>query len=89
MKNRNLKRITLAIGLASLLVVPVLAAQKKGAAPAPKPRLDPNKPEDVLAMERKTSCSTEDGKEALYWWKGNVYSRIPGEKDRLLFGVTA
>lgn len=87
MRTGNLKRITLALGLACLLGVPVAAAQKKGAAPAPKPRLDPNKPEDVLAMERKTSCSTEDGKEALYWWKGNVYSRIPGEKDRLLFGV--
>lgn len=87
MRTGNLTRVCLALGLAGLFALPVPAAQKKGAAPAPKPRLDPNKPEDVLAMERKTSCSTEDGKEALYWWKGNVYSRIPGEKDRLLFGV--
>jgi hypothetical protein len=86
-KNRSLQRIALALGLFCLLVVPVLAAQKKGAAPAQKARLDPNKPEDVIAMDRKASCSTEDGKEALYWWKGNVYSRIQGEKDRLLFGV--
>lgn len=82
-----MKRIGLCLGLALALVAPALAAQKKPAAPPAKPRLDPAKPEDVLAMERKASCSTEDGKEALYWWKGNVYSRVPGEKDRLLFGV--
>ena len=82
-----MKNITLTLALASVLTVPVLAAQKKPTAPPPKPRLDPNKPEDVLTMERKVNCSTEDGKEALYWFAGNVYSRIPGEKDRLLFGV--
>jgi Protein of unknown function (DUF1838) len=80
---------SLALGLAALLTSPALAApQKKATAAAvAKPRLDPKRPEDVLTMERKTNCSTEDGKDALYWWKGNVYSRIPGEKDRLLFAV--
>lgn len=63
------------------------AAKGKTSAVAPKPRLDPNKPEDVLTMERKTSCSTVDGGQALYWWKGNVYARVQGERDRLLFGV--
>ncbi|MEO8500189.1 MAG: DUF1838 family protein [Vicinamibacteria bacterium] len=87
MSRHNMKKIALTLALASVLLVPVAAAQNKPSAPPPQTRLDPNKPEDVLAMERKMNCSTEDGKEALYWFAGNVYSRIPGEKDRLLFGV--
>lgn len=87
MKNALAVVLTLAWGLVSLPSAGIEAAQgKPGGAPT-RPRLDFNKPEDVIAIDRKTSCSTEDGKEALYWWKGNVYSRIPGEKDRLLFAV--
>jgi len=79
--------VMLACALTSLLPGGASAAQKKSVTSPAKPRLDINKPEDVIAIDRKTSCSTEDGKEALYWWKGNVYSRIQGEKDRHLFGV--
>lgn len=50
-------------------------------------KLDPATPEDALKIERKISCSLEDGKTAVYWWRGNVYSRVPGERDRLLFAV--
>ncbi len=55
--------------------------------PAWAQKLDPAKPEDAIKMERKISCSTEDGKTAVYWWHGRVYSRMPGERDRHIFNV--
>jgi hypothetical protein len=33
------------------------------------------------------SCSLRDGVPATYWWHGEMYSRIPGEKDRKLFRI--
>ncbi|NOT60431.1 MAG: DUF1838 family protein, partial [Acidobacteria bacterium] len=50
-------------------------------------QLNPNNPDDLIKIERKINCSTTDGKNALYWWHGRVYSRVPGERDRLLFNV--
>jgi len=50
-------------------------------------RLDPANAEDSLKIEQRLSCSLEDGKPAYYWFPGNVYSRVPGERDRLLFRV--
>ena len=38
-------------------------------------------------MPRILSPGPSGPRRALYWWKGNVYSRIQGEKDRLLFAV--
>lgn len=49
--------------------------------------LNPSKPEDAIKIDRKVNCSTEDGKTAVYWWHGRVYSRVPGERDRHLFNV--
>jgi hypothetical protein len=53
--------------------------------PASAQRLDLDNPEGAVKAMRKLMASLEDGKPALYWWQGNVYSRVPGEKDRLLF----
>jgi hypothetical protein len=47
--------------------------------------LDPAKPQDSVTMMRKLQCSIVDGKPVRFWWQGRVYSRAPGEKDRLLF----
>jgi hypothetical protein len=44
--------------------------------------LELNQPEDALIAYRKIFCSLTDGKPVIYWWKGQVYSRIAGEKDR-------
>jgi hypothetical protein len=52
-----------------------------------KTRYDPSNPEDALKIEQRLSCSLVDGKPAYYWFPGNVYSRVPGERDRLLFKV--
>ena len=51
--------------------------------------LDLDNPEDAVKALRKTQCNLEDGKPAVYSWSGHVYSRVPGEKDRLLFSYEA
>jgi len=50
-------------------------------------KLDLNNPESVLKAYRKIFCSLVDGEPVIYWWQGQVYSRIPGEKDRKLFQI--
>ena len=40
-----------------------------------------------LAAMRKIQCSTEDGEVSTYGWEGKVFSRVQGERDRLLFQV--
>lgn len=68
--------------------VPASAQTTAASKPVKAAPLDPkNKPEDLLMVGRKIGCSLVDGKEAIYWWHGNVYSRVPGERDRLLFKV--
>jgi len=76
---RHLAGVTAPILLATV----VLAAQ----APPRRDVFDLGNPEDVLKAERRMHCSLEDGRPAYYWWHGRVYSRVPGERDRLLFGV--
>jgi len=49
--------------------------------------IDPATPEGHLQISRKVYCSLEDGRAVTYTWQGRVYSRIPGERDRLLFLV--
>lgn len=55
--------------------------------PALAGQLDPNDPEDFLAIARKQHCSTIDGEAITYWWHGRAYSRRQGERDKLLFAV--
>ena len=47
--------------------------------------MDLDDSEDAVRAMRKLQCHLEDGKPAIYSWTGNAYSRVPGEKDRLLF----
>jgi hypothetical protein len=44
-------------------------------------------PAAQLAALRRIQCSAVDGKPATFYWEGVVYSRVPGEPDRLLFKV--
>lgn len=55
-----------------------------GTQAAAKP-LDPAKPEDALEISKRIQCGEADGRPAVYHWSGNVYSRVQGEPDRLLF----
>jgi hypothetical protein len=63
------------IGLAACLLAGVAGA------------LELDTPEGALVAMRKIQCSTEDGVATTFWWHGNVYSRVTGEPDRLLFQV--
>jgi len=47
--------------------------------------LDPAKPEDALEISKRTQCGERDGQAAVYHWSGKIYSRVEGERDRLLF----
>lgn len=64
-----------------LLVISILFATPLQA------ELDLGSGEGALAAFRKIQCSLVDGDARTYWWHGRAYSRVPGEKDRLLFRV--
>lgn len=49
--------------------------------------LDTSDPEQALMANNKLFCDNQPGEHALFWWQGQVYSRIPGEKDRHIFNV--
>ena len=49
--------------------------------------LDLQQPNELIIAHRKIFCSLVDGEEVVFWWKGKVYSRIAGEKDRHLFNL--
>jgi Protein of unknown function (DUF1838) len=55
------------------------------ASPAFARTLDPAKPEDVLEIQKRLQCGVKDGVPAVYHWSGEVWSRVTGEPDRLLF----
>lgn len=44
-------------------------------------------PADALLALRKVHGSTRDGQAVIFHWSGQVWSRIEGERDRLLFKV--
>ena len=49
--------------------------------------LDLSTREGVVAANRKIHCSTEDGVEKTYLWRGTAYGRRSGERDKALFGL--
>jgi Protein of unknown function (DUF1838) len=44
-------------------------------------------PEGAIQAARKVQCSLIDGEPTVYYFKGEVFSRVPGEGDRKLFNV--
>jgi hypothetical protein len=48
-------------------------------------KLDLSKPDAVNIAQRKIQSSTQDGENCFFTWEGTVYSRVSGEKDKLLF----
>lgn len=55
------------------------------AAPAGARMLNPEVPADALEIMKRTQCGVADGVPAVYHWSGRIYSRVTGERDRLLF----
>ena len=51
--------------------------------------IDIDTPEGALMAMRKIQCSLVDGEPTVYFFEGNAFSRIPGERDRLLFSYQA
>jgi hypothetical protein len=47
--------------------------------------LNPDNPADAVEIMKRAQCGSKDGEAAIYQWTGKVYSRVPGEPDRLLF----
>ena len=70
----------LAVAAVAALMAAVPATRAAGT-------LDPAKPEDALLLNRKMTCSLEDGQTVIHWWRGSMLSRVPGEPNRLLFNV--
>ncbi|MEN9613310.1 MAG: hypothetical protein RLZZ628_4124 [Bacteroidota bacterium] len=68
------------VWLLPLLWITSCAAQQK---------LDLSKPADVLLAQRKIQSSLKEGENCFYAWEGTVYSRVPGERDKLLFTYVA
>lgn len=50
-------------------------------------KLDLSKPEDAFIVWAKSMCSLDESDHVLHWWRGKMFSRVPGEKDRHLFNV--
>jgi Protein of unknown function (DUF1838) len=75
----------LALSLGAVLLATALQSAAQGAAKPAKVWLDINNPDDVIKTERKIASSLKDGEECVYYWEGNVYTRMAGEKDRHLF----
>jgi hypothetical protein len=47
--------------------------------------LNPAISADAISIMKRAQCGPADGKPAIFYWTGKVYSRVPGEPDRLLF----
>ena len=74
----------LLFALATVLPI-ALSAQKKTGALLP---LDLSNPDDALVADQRIQCST-DSSAVTYWWQGTLWSRIEGERDRMLFRFQA
>ena len=70
-----LQRLSIAVALGALAASAPLAART----------LDPSVPADALEISKRFQCAAKDGDEAVWHFSGNVYSRVQGEPDRLLF----
>jgi len=73
--------------LATLGSALLAASAASVAAKTGVPEIDLGKPEGVLMASRKIQCSLQDGEAVTYYWHGNMFSRVQGERDRLLFKV--
>ena len=75
-------RAYLRTGLAPLALTLTFAA---ACLPASARTLDPAVPADALELNKRVGCGEADGKPAVYYWSGKIYSRVDGEPDKVLF----
>lgn len=67
----------------------LLAGVALAATAAQARMLDPSKPEDALEIDKRITCGVADGVPAVYYFAGQVWSRVDGEPDRHLFDTEA
>jgi len=77
-----MRRQSLFTAISTTVVLLLAGASDSSATP-----LDLAQPQDRLTAFRKITCSLEDGETTYFTWQGEVYSRVPGERDRHLFNV--
>jgi len=65
-------------GVVALTGLPATAKSKK---------IDLNTPEGVNLVGRKIQCGALDNTPTIYYFHGEGYARVPGERDRKLFNV--
>ena len=78
MLKRRLSLTFRAIGVLSL-ALPFTLAQAD--------TIDPDSAAGFVSLSRKVQCSTEDASPQVFEWAGYGYARVPGERDRKLFGL--
>lgn len=85
------KRSRLALAAACLAAgaAGALAQSKTPARADAAPKLDLAKPDDAVKAMRKIQSSLKDGEPKIFYFRGNVWSRVPGERDRQLFTYEA
>ena len=77
--SRAQRSLTVLATLALTIALPAWAAK-------PKP-IDLLTPEGATLAQRKVQCSANDNEPTVYWFHGEGFSRVPGERDRKLFNV--
>lgn len=67
----------------------LLTAAALSATAAHARMLDPARPADALEINKRITCGVADGQPAVYYFSGQVWSRVQGEPDRHLFNTEA
>jgi hypothetical protein len=81
MSTKLIRAVLLTIAaLPMVLATPAQAAKKTQ-------NFDLGTPEGATLAARRVQCSSVDGQPSIYWFHGEMFSRVPGEADRKLANV--
>ena len=76
------------LALAAVAAGALTAGAPQAFAKAAKPKpIDLNTPEGATLAGRRIQCGAVDNTPTIYYFHGEAYSRVPGERDRRLFDV--
>lgn len=75
----------LASPIARFVTATLVAAGTLVAGTAIAAKIDMSTADGAVAIQRKIQCSMTDGQPIVYYWTGEMFSRVPGERDRKLF----
>lgn len=69
----------------TIKLLTAVAASALLAQPASARMLDPNVPEDAVEITKRVQCPADGQDTVVYEFSGNIYSRVRGQRDKLLF----